>query len=183
MAKNDSTLFALQLPLPIDGQTYQIPLTKGYTTIIDAVDIDLADYKWFVRKNGYAQRQIKINGTRQRILLHRVILSRILGRDLEDGEFTDHINGNKGDNRRANLRVCNHDQNSRNRNINKNSKTGYKGVYQTPTHTWVAMLRFQNKNYCLGTFKSPEEAARKYDEAAKSLHGEFARLNFPDLRD
>lgn len=45
---------------------------------------------------------------------------------------------------------------------------------------WQADIGMSGKRKRLGRFNTAEEAARAYDEAAKELHGEFARLNFPD---
>lgn len=62
------------------------------------------------------------------ICLHRVVMSRVLGRAFEESEFVDHIDGNKLNNRRENLRLVTSKQHSRNRRISKNNTSGYKGV-------------------------------------------------------
>lgn len=55
----------------------------------------------------------------------------------------------------------------------------YKGVYKKRSR-WAARIAVNGETTWLGTFKTEEEAARAYDAAAKRLHGEFARLNFPE---
>ena len=94
-----------------------IELTRGKYAIIDAVDADLAGRSLHAvpghRSVGnytfYAARR---KGTKH-ITLHRVILERILGRKLREGEECDHIDGNGLNNRRCNLRMVDHRRNIR----------------------------------------------------------------------
>lgn len=60
------------------------------------------------------------------------------------------------------------------------NKTGYRGVYETSWgDTWFASIKKDGRSFYLGTFLDAESAARAYDEAALSLRGTAARLNFP----
>lgn len=45
---------------------------------------------------------------------------------------------------------------------------------------WRTRISLNGKRICIGDYGTAEEAARAYDRAARELHGEFARLNFPD---
>lgn len=91
----------------------------------------------------------------------------------------DHINGNRKDNRFLNLRLCNNFENTRNHKIRKDNKSGFIGVYKhSVNNSWCAHIKAGEKLIYLGSFKSPEEAAKIRDEAARKLHGEFAALNF-----
>lgn len=61
------------------------------------------------------------------------------------------------------------------------NRTGYRGVYETSWGgTWFASIKQSGKSRYLGAFKDIESAARAYDQAALQLHGDRARLNFPD---
>lgn len=164
--------------------TITIPLTRGYETIVDAVDADLAELKWYVQicmPNGEPQYAIRKrptkNGKRGIVIMHRVVLERALGRQLTEDEYVDHKNGNGLDNRRTNLRVASPAQNKRNQRLYKNNLSGLKGVRKpTKGKKWAARIRHNGKLHNLGYFNTPEDAHEAYCEAAKRLHGEFARF-------
>ena len=135
--------------------------------LLSDCDKDLSEMLWTVVGPGYAFSHT--NG-----LLHRVVLSRMLGRPLVKGEETDHINGIKTDNRRENLRLATSSQNKINRKLQSNNTTGYRGVYlRCDGKKWVAEIKTQAKKICLGSFPTKEEAAAAYDKAAKELQGVF----------
>lgn len=82
-------------------------------------------------------------------------------------EIVDHINMNKLDNRKCNLRIADKKINSINRGLQSNNKTGYKGVYHDRRYgTWNARVTVNRKTIHLGTFQTKEEAiaARKAGE-------------------
>ena len=87
----------------------------------------------------------------------------------------DHINGIKTDNRFCNLREATTSQNLCNRGKQRNSTSGYKGVYWDKIHqNWYSRIQHQNRDYYLGRFPTPEEAHRAYCVKADELHKEFA---------
>ena len=93
----------------------------------------------------------------------------------------DHVNRNKLDNRRSNLRICTRQQNGKNRSLSSNNKSGYHGVHFANTEKrvkrWVASTRVDGKKKIIGRYYTVQEAATAYNIAAKKYHGEFATQN------
>jgi hypothetical protein len=168
-------------------ETISIPLTKGYSTTVSVVDADLAKSKWFslcakqttkahALKPPYAaHRQSHLPGERQVIeYMHRVILARMLGRELIKGEQVDHINGDPLNNTRENLRLATSSQNLSNRRKPVNNTSGYKCViWNKQSRKWQARTKQAGRIIYLGLFDTPEEAHAAYCAKAKELHGEF----------
>lgn len=168
-----------------------IPLPNGKFTIIDDIDSDLVLLRWNLLPTNYVNRTERIKGTKKQkgYYLHRIILERIEGRLLTKTEHTDHIDGNRLDNRRCNLRLADKAENACNRGASKtrtNGNAGYKGVSQHCQNRsfWCARIRAnidgKTKNMYLGIYRCPIEAARVHDDAVAKYHGKFAHFNFPD---
>jgi len=157
---------------------------KNGTILIDPEDAGLLDYTWTIGKNGYAIRCKMTNRKRTFYYMHRVILARKIGRELQNGEQVDHINRNRLDNRRENLRLATPQINTLNRGLSSNNTSGFLGVSNAHRpkriKQWHAYITINRKRRFLGIFLTAKEAARAYDKAARELHGEFATLNFPD---
>jgi hypothetical protein len=158
----------------------EIPLTKGYVAIVDAIDGDLAQHKWHVKThNNYGCRGIGGRKNHKKLYMHVAVMQRVLGRALVKGEEVDHENGNKQDNRRSNLRLVTHTQNMRNQLRNKANTTGYKGVSlqkNSPNRPYRAYIVVDNKQIHLGYYATPEEAHKAYCEASTKYHGEYGRF-------
>jgi hypothetical protein len=92
----------------------------------------------------------------------------------------DHRNCDGLDNRRSNLRFATHAQNTLNRRKKKNAVSQFRGVWFYKGK-WGSQISSQGKRMFLGRFDNEIDAAKAYDEAARKYHGEFARLNFPEL--
>lgn len=152
----------------------EIPLTQGFVTIVDDAQYDrLAHHKYYYSR-GYAVRMDVVDGKRKMLWMHREIMR------TPEGMETDHINGDRLDNRVANLRICTTTQNQQNRKMKKNNSCGYKGVsWEKARNKWVAKIRHNAHTLHLGYFKNPRSAALAYDRAAREYFGEFARTNFP----
>lgn len=86
----------------------------------------------------------------------------------------DHINGNPFDNRICNLREATTSQNGRNRGLQKNNASGFKGVWwNAEKRKWRAGVCCAGKRHCLGYYDTPEEAHKAYCKKARELHGDF----------
>lgn len=152
----------------------EISLTRGLVALVDDEDYEeLSRYKWYASSNGYARRNGWRSGyPRKRALvsMHREIMGLLSG----DNREVDHIDGNKLNNQRSNLRICTHAENMRNRKVTSKRISGLKGAHWRPGNGWISLIGHQGKNYALGTFDTPEEANAAYCAAAAVLHGEYA---------
>ena len=159
----------------------EIDLTRGYKTIIDDVDADLANYNWHTLTTGSRHVYATRVQDKKRILLHRVILARKLGKPLPRKMKADHINRNGLDNRRDNLRLATHGQNMANSKRKSNATSAYRGVRQRKSNgKWRAQISVGGKNLHIGYYDTAEEAALAWNQAARKLRGEYAQLNAID---
>lgn len=155
----------------------EIPLSKGMSALVDDDDYTrLSAFSWYCIRSGnsfYAARYGGKKGGSHHIWMHRVIL------DAPKGFEVDHINGNKLDNRRENLRIATRAQNAFNRAKFKiPSSSRFKGVtFHKRDKKWQACIKVNGRSIFLGYFKNEVDAARAYNEAAAEYFGEFANLN------
>lgn len=164
--------------------TKEIELSKGKIALVDD-----GDYPWLIRQEWYFdgryaagskyhhdryQAGLKVWTTR--LYMHRHIL------DAPANLTVDHIDGDKLNNTRANLRLCTQKQNGWNTKGQARGSTGYKGVrFEPRRNCWVAEMSVNGRGLYLGAYTTPEAAAYAYDRAAQEHHGEFAFLNFPEF--
>jgi hypothetical protein len=88
---------------------------------------------------------------------------------------TDHINHNKLDNRRNNLRICTPSQNQANKVIGLGNHSGAKGVcYSNARNKWRSQIGFHGKKITIGYFNNVNDAITAYAKKAIELYGEFA---------
>lgn len=145
-----------------------IPLTQGKVAMVDDEDYPVVSrFAWQYAGNGYA-----ITGSLgPKIYLHRLVYGRKNGKT-----EIDHINGDRLDNRKQNLRLATRAENSYNLPKRAAVSSRYKGVSWCKSRKkWKATIQ----RTALGRFITEEDAARAYDRAAVEKFGEFARLNFP----
>lgn len=155
--------------------TKELILSQGKVALVDDEDFDwLNQWKWCVmrrKKTFYVVRSARSHS--KMAYLHRVILNAPKGMEV------DHINGDGLDNRRSNLRLATRAENGRNRHMQVNNKSGYKGVsWYKQYGRWRTTIKVSGKTLNLGYFDLPEIAALAYDEAARGYFGEFAKTNF-----
>jgi hypothetical protein len=157
----------------------EIKLNHKQVAIVDDEDFELLNqFKWYACKSRghyYAERGNKVrNGIREKpglIRMHRQVVNCPIGMQV------DHINHNTLDNRKENLRICTIRQNLCNRKTKANRDSKYKGVDYNGI-SWCARIGVHRNKIYLGSFKTEEQAAVAYDQAAIKHFGEFANLNF-----
>lgn len=140
-----------------------------FDVFIDKEDFErVSKYKWRVSTNGYVVLAKK--GT---LYLHRFILKAKIG------SIVDHINLNKLDNRKQNLRFVNKKYNETNKLKTKiKTSSKYKGVhFENYTQKYRAAVKCNGKIYRLGRFNNEIDAAKAYNKKALELFGKFVRLN------
>lgn len=130
--------------------------SKGETFYFDLEDYDkIKPYSWRLNR-GYVIAHI--NGKTAQ--MHRFVLNA--------SKIVDHINHNKADNRKTNLRDCTPSQNNMNRN-------GVKGIFfDKSKNKWRARIGINCKTINLGSFKTQQEAIKARKKAEKKYFGEFA---------
>lgn len=136
--------------------------------IVDDGDRALIDqFTWHVNAWGYARTAAKqSDGSYRGVLMHRMIL------DAREGECVDHINGNKLDNRRSNLRIA---PPHHNRRPYKGRK--FKGVYMEKSGRWRSQTKFGKRTFYFGTFDDQISAAKAYNDGVVKLGVPNACLN------
>lgn len=133
----------------------KILLTKGKSTIVDDEDFEMLNkYHWHYMSTGYAARRNTYSkGKTQIVLMHRIIMN------VKNKYIIDHINRDKLDNRKINLRISNKSQNSLNSKIPIDNTSGYKGVgLHKMARKWRARITINGKEIHLGLFYDKEEA-------------------------
>ena len=127
---------------------------------------DLEDYElikdicWWETTNGYI--------TSKSILLHRKIMNP------DKNMIIDHINHNKRDNRKCNLRLCTKGENNINKGIKSDNKSGCTGVsYNNEKHKWMASISRDGVDHRLGYFLHLEDAIKARKEAEEIYFNEW----------
>lgn len=157
----------------------KIKLSNGYESVVDDDFYENNEHKWFaLRKTDgriYACRgSKKSDGLNRRttIQMHREIMNP------RNGMVVDHKNHNTLDNRKENLRVCTHAENMRNRNIQKNNTSGFRGLWfdkRCRFRPWTVFIRNGGKKQIrVGNFSTKEEAHLAYKAASIKYHKGFS---------
>lgn len=116
--------------------------------VVDLDDIDMiSPYTWRETPSGY----ICTTMNKHTVLLHRFIM------DVDDEYQIDHIDRDKKNNRKNNLRICTPKINARNKGLYKNNKSGYSGVYfDEKLNKWIVKI----SNIFVGSFDSKDDAVK-----------------------
>lgn len=158
----------------------RVQVGRDHFAEIDEEDLPLVlPYKWLLHTTKtaratqkYAKAIDRRDGKTTTIYMHRLVLR------AKQGSYVDHIDHNGLNNKKSNLRECTNSQNMANSRWPV-GKSGYRGVcFYKPEGTWRARISVNGKEKTLGYRRTPEEAARLYDIAAREQFGDFAITNF-----
>ena len=157
----------------------EIQLTQGQVALVSEHRFDeLSKFKWYAQWNSttqsfYAVRNTpRVGGKSYTLSMQR----QILGLTREDRRQGDHVNHDTLNNTDENLRVATRLQNRHNFRLNKNNKSGFRGVNPRGKR-WNAQISVSGNNFYLGERDTPEEAYKLYCEAALRYRGEFAKVD------
>lgn len=165
------------------------PVTQAQLKTILFYDPDTGVFKWLVDggKNfgvgdiaghcNSANPYVRISLKKTSYRAHRLAWLYMTGEWVSE---VDHRDLNPQNNKWDNLRAATHSQNCANSGKRAHNTSGYKGVEKVDGR-YMAKITCDKEIKILGWFDAAVEAARAYDEAARELHGEFARTNFEVL--
>lgn len=150
--------------------TKSISLSQNKFALVDDNDFEQANqFKWHF-DGRYAARYTGYKG--KKIYLHRFIINAI------NNQEVDHVNGNKLDNQKSNLRIVTRSQNNYNQKQRLNTSSKFKGVcWHKKAKKWMAYIQVNHKLLYLGLFTNEIEAAKAHNETALKYRGKFAKLN------
>lgn len=144
---------------------------RGRTATVAMMDASrVLAHPWHLGAQGYPCSTFRLpDGTWASMTLHKFLISP------PPGLQVDHINGNKLDNRRCNLRIATNGQNSANKGPRRDAKSGIKGVrWHKNSRMWQARITLDGHTRSLGYFRAIEDAAMAFERAARLRHGAFA---------
>ena len=159
----------------------EIETNKGEKILVSIEDYEhLKQFKW-THNNSYIVGYV--NNKSQRI--HRYIMIELVGhKELTRHNFIDHINGNKLDNRRENLRIVTVEENNRNKTKRKDTLSKYLGVSKKNNkYTAQLTLNDQNKSKLYALYEIEEHAAYQYDlwvDQYNIIHAKKNNIEKPD---
>lgn len=149
--------------------------SKGEKFYFDLEDYDIIkDYCWCIDQYGYVRGNTKTS----KIKMHRLITGCI------EGMVVDHINHNKTDNRKTNLRICTQQKNNMNRSIVSQNTSGVTGVFWNKNNDkWGANIGLNGKTIYLGIYDNFEDAVEARMKAEKKYFGEYSYNNSKQIKD
>lgn len=148
-----------------------LDLSHGFQTVVDEDDWPTIQHLTLYRgTNGYVYFSRWENGRSNPRTLHGFLMA------APKGTHVDHVNGDKLDNRRSNLRVVTPQINQVNRRrLNRNNKSGVRGVQRVAVSAvkpWRAQITVNRRNLHLGLFATEQEAVAARRAAEREHFGE-----------
>jgi hypothetical protein len=155
-----------------------LPLRNRAGAVVAEARVDdedfarLSVYRWCLScAGGYVMRKGRKEEAVHRVYLHHAVMG-----ERRPGFVVDHINCDRLDNTRANLRWATPTQNNANCGPRRTGKSGFKGVsWHRESRTWRVQIKARGITRCLGYFHDIAAAAEAYRRAAVETFGEFAR--------
>ena len=150
--------------------TYGILYVDATEFFFDIEDLCVVESRnWYMDKDGYLVSYYFYAGKRKCIRFHRIVMN------AQPHQCIDHINKNKADNRKQNLRCCSRIENDRNRGVYSTNNSGVTGVhFDKRRNRWVASITYNNKRIFIGRFYSKDDAIKARLEREVALFGDFA---------
>lgn len=160
-------------PFTIIGDVAIGKTTQGVEFFVDAEDVNkLNDKTWTLSANGYLQTNLYREG--RTVLLHKFIVG-----DYEKGFCVDHIDRNKLNNRKSNLRICRQADNAKNSSLRSDNTSGVTGVYKDKRNGgWRVEITANKERHYLGTFSNYYDAVKTRREAERLYFGEYAPRHY-----
>lgn len=139
--------------------------------LIDLEDIDkVKNFKWCINPQGYAICSKGIDNKKY-IRLHHYIFTN----PNEDNLFIDHINRNRLDNRKSNLRIVSKADNNKNLSLRTDNNTNIIGVcYDNERNKWISQLKLDGKRILFKRYNNIDDAIIARLKAELKYLGEFA---------
>ena len=149
---------------------YGVLNINGTEFLFDIEDLTIINSRnWYVDKDGYLASSYIYAGRRCFAMFHRIVMN------AKPGQTVDHINRNRNDNRKSNLRCCSHFENNLNRGLRSTNKSGVIGVYyDNKRNKWIANITYNKKRIFIGRFKTKQEAVKARIQKEVELFKEFS---------
>lgn len=179
-SKKESSERLREFRLKASEKENDIKYFNDYALINDKFKVDIEDvekilsYKRYVKENssGYGCMYYYDD----QIFIHRLVMGLPLKYDKETKIIADHINGDRKDNRKINLRITVKENNPINCGLYKNNTSGHKGVmWNKRLSKWVACIQVNKKSKHLGVFENYNDAVFAREQAEEKYFGEYNR--------
>jgi len=151
----------------------KLPLSNGGVTIVDD---DVAEkLKGKILQKSDRRGYVRIRSGKHGCYIHRYITN------APEGMVVDHLNGDKADNRLANLRVCTQSENLLNQRVDSRALSKYRHVYKNSKRAdWSIRMGVRRKTLYFGDYRSKHIASIFADQILVKMVGPFVLKNFQE---